>query len=51
MSREYQDFVSRCLQKNPSRRWSADALLEHPFLIGAEKYKEYWMEVYQGWKK
>lgn len=31
-SPEFKDFVSRCLQRDPSRRWTASRLLSHPFL-------------------
>ncbi|KAK7255025.1 hypothetical protein RIF29_28426 [Crotalaria pallida] len=31
-SPEFRDFVSRCLQREPSRRWSASKLLGHPFI-------------------
>lgn len=32
-SPEFRDFVSRCLQRDPSRRWTASRLLSHPFLV------------------
>lgn len=31
-SPEFRDFVSRCLQREPSRRWGASRLLAHPFI-------------------
>ncbi|KAM0017590.1 putative mitogen-activated protein kinase kinase STE-STE7 family [Helianthus debilis subsp. tardiflorus] len=31
-SPEFRDFVSRCLQRDPSRRWTAAKLLQHPFV-------------------
>ena len=34
-SAEFQDFVSKCLDKDPEKRWPAFMLLEHPFLQGA----------------
>ncbi|KAK7261937.1 hypothetical protein RIF29_28261 [Crotalaria pallida] len=33
-SNEFRDFVSRCLQREPSRRWTASRLLGHPFIAG-----------------
>lgn len=27
-----QDFLKKCLEREPSKRWSCDQLLEHPFL-------------------
>ncbi|KAL5554500.1 hypothetical protein UlMin_041901 [Ulmus minor] len=31
-SKDFRDFISCCLQKEPSRRWTAAKLLRHPFL-------------------
>jgi serine/threonine protein kinase len=31
-SPEFIDFISHCLEKDPSKRWSAEELLNHPFL-------------------
>ena len=31
-SMEFRDFISRCLQREPSQRWSATQLLSHPFI-------------------
>ena len=32
-SADFQDFVQKCLDKNPTTRWTAEQLLnEHPFL-------------------
>ncbi|ODN04138.1 Serine/threonine-protein kinase PAK 2 [Orchesella cincta] len=35
LSREFQDFLDRCLQENVDARFSAAQLLEHPFLSKA----------------
>ncbi|XP_009627572.2 mitogen-activated protein kinase kinase kinase 20-like [Nicotiana tomentosiformis] len=32
LSNEAQDFLKRCLVKNPRSRWTAEMLLNHPFL-------------------
>ncbi|KAI9084561.1 hypothetical protein K1719_033549 [Acacia pycnantha] len=32
-SMEFRDFISRCLQRDPSRRWTAARLLGHPFIF------------------
>lgn len=31
-SKDYCDFVARCLEKDIKRRWSIDQLLKHPFI-------------------
>ncbi|XWS67448.1 hypothetical protein CRYUN_Cryun04dG0007300 [Craigia yunnanensis] len=33
-SREGLDFLSKCLERHPKRRWTAEELLEHPFILG-----------------
>ncbi|KAI3814880.1 hypothetical protein L1987_14527 [Smallanthus sonchifolius] len=33
-SREFRDFISCCLQRDPARRWTAAQLLRHPFVTG-----------------
>ncbi|KAM0065901.1 putative mitogen-activated protein kinase kinase STE-STE7 family [Helianthus debilis subsp. tardiflorus] len=33
-SAEFRDFVGRCLQMDPARRWTAAQLLRHPFVTG-----------------
>ncbi|XP_071741987.1 mitogen-activated protein kinase kinase 5-like [Rutidosis leptorrhynchoides] len=33
-SREFRNFVSCCLQRDPARRWTAAQLLQHPFVTG-----------------
>jgi len=32
----FRDFITKCLEKDPSKRPDADALLRHPFIIGAK---------------
>ena len=31
-SEEGLDFLSKCLERNPDRRWTAEQLLDHPFI-------------------
>lgn len=31
-SREFRDFINCCLQRDPSKRWTAGKLLNHPFI-------------------
>jgi len=39
-SAAFHDLVQLCLQKDPTQRPSAKALLEHPFFADAEKHKQ-----------
>lgn len=32
-SREFRDFVACCLQRDPTKRWTAEQLLHHPFVV------------------
>ncbi|XAR74038.1 Mitogen-activated protein kinase kinase [Bertholletia excelsa] len=32
-SREFREFISCCLQRDPARRWTAARLLQHPFIM------------------
>ena len=51
-SAEFQDFVRKCLDKNPAKRWSGEKLLEHPFLAGAdtEELRQEWVKEFANWK-
>ncbi|CAH8298931.1 unnamed protein product [Eruca vesicaria subsp. sativa] len=40
LSEEAKDFVSKCLEKEPSERWSVDSLMKHPFLSWTNQYAE-----------
>lgn len=41
------DFLSKCLQFNPSERWSALELLGHPFLQGRSTLLNKYEDVYE----
>lgn len=32
-SMDFRDFIACCLRKDPSKRWTADQLLKHPFVL------------------
>ena len=49
-SAEFQDFIDRCLVKDPEQRWSAEMLLHHPFMDGAESAQEAWCRDYISWE-
>ena len=38
-SPEFNDFIAKCLDKDPTKRPTCEKLLQHPFLVGAEKVK------------
>ena len=44
-SPEFQDFVNKCMEKDPESRVSADDLLKHPFLDGAQHCKKEFADV------
>lgn len=44
-SKTFQDFVSKCLTKDPRKRPSADELLEHDFLAGAADHKQEFAQI------
>ena len=39
-SPDFQDFIDKCLDKDVDRRWTAEMLINHPFLCGAENMRE-----------
>ncbi|KAF8114112.1 hypothetical protein N665_0041s0001 [Sinapis alba] len=40
LSEEAKDFLSKCLEKDPSQRWDIDSLMKHPFLSWKNEYTE-----------
>ncbi|KAL5804076.1 hypothetical protein ACOSQ3_030876 [Xanthoceras sorbifolium] len=36
LSEEAKDFLNKCLRRDPEERWTAEELLEHQFLVGAD---------------
>ena len=34
LSEEGMDFLAKCLERNPESRWTAEELLDHPFITG-----------------
>lgn len=38
-TRDFKDFMSRCLQSDPEERATAEELLQHPFLAKADTRK------------
>ncbi|XP_074591711.1 mitogen-activated protein kinase kinase kinase 18-like [Curcuma longa] len=41
LSKLGRDFLDKCLRKNPNERWTAEQLLQHPFLAEAEPPTEH----------
>ena len=39
-STSFQNFVARCLDKDPEKRANAEELLQHPFMKDAENYRD-----------
>ena len=50
-SREFQDFIDKCLDKNVERRWSSEMLINHPFMEGAENLKDEWCREFRRWQQ
>lgn len=40
LSEEGKDFVRRCFVKNPSNRWTAEMLLNHPFIADGQDFDD-----------
>lgn len=47
-SKDFQNFVSACLTKQPSHRPSAEQLLQHDFLIDAEDHRQEFADLVKG---
>jgi serine/threonine-protein kinase 24/25/MST4 len=39
-SDDFKDFVSKCLIKDSSKRWSSSQLLEHPWILKVDDHSE-----------
>ncbi|KAG0462708.1 hypothetical protein HPP92_021184 [Vanilla planifolia] len=39
MTEEGKDFLRRCFERNPSKRWTAEMLLAHPFLASSSEFE------------
>lgn len=48
-SKDFRDFVSCCMQKDPENRWSTHELLKHPFMVGAEDCLDDYMRDFARW--
>ncbi|KAL8258784.1 hypothetical protein R6Q59_026737 [Mikania micrantha] len=44
ISDELRDFLTKCLRRNRSDRWSSDQLLQHPFLLKSTSLPEFMEE-------
>lgn len=44
-SAEFNDFLAKCLKKDPDQRSEPEELLTHPFLKGAENNKQHLKEM------
>ncbi|GER38530.1 mitogen-activated protein kinase kinase kinase [Striga asiatica] len=40
LSDEGRDFLARCFAKDPRRRWTAEMLLNHPFVAGEDDWRK-----------
>ncbi|KAE8693321.1 hypothetical protein F3Y22_tig00110813pilonHSYRG00162 [Hibiscus syriacus] len=38
LSEEGQDFLGKCFVKDPKKRWTAEMLLDHPFVAGDDEF-------------
>lgn len=47
-SANFQDFVKKCLIKDPATRWDAQQLLDHPFLVEGDSHQKEFAESVKG---
>lgn len=45
-SAEFRDFISCCLQRDPAKKWTADHLLHHPFVLQNTKSSNLQVRLY-----
>lgn len=46
LSKEAQDFLNRCLQVEPKKRWNVYKLLKHPFIMSQPPQSPAYLEKY-----
>lgn len=50
-SKGFQDFVGKCLMKEPEERWSSTQLMSHPFMKNAAEFQEEFKQFIVFWKE
>jgi len=43
-SKNFRDFLTKCLDLEPSNRWTAEKLLTHPFLKKVKSVRKYYFK-------
>lgn len=47
LSKEAQDFLQKCLQIDPKKRWNVHRLLKHPFIVNQQISQQYLQNPYE----